>query len=71
MYTFKTSERNNEKATEYETKSLLYLMTRAKGGLHRWTRSNPITVIISYLLPPHLPPRLMAVAVRRDRNLFK
>lgn len=29
MYTFKTSERNNEKATEYETKSLLYLMTRA------------------------------------------
>lgn len=29
MYTFKTSERNNEKATEFETKSLLYLMTPA------------------------------------------
>ena len=29
MYTIKTSERNNEKATEFETKSLLYLMTVA------------------------------------------
>lgn len=29
MYTIKTSERNNEKATEFETKSLLYLMTAA------------------------------------------
>lgn len=29
MYTFKTSERNNDKATEFETKSLLYLMTNA------------------------------------------
>lgn len=29
MYTFKTSERNNDKATEFETKSLLYLMTKA------------------------------------------
>lgn len=29
MYTFKTSERNNDKATEFETKSLLYLMTHA------------------------------------------
>ena len=28
MYTIKTSERNNEKATEFETKSLLYLMNR-------------------------------------------
>ena len=27
MYKIKTSERNNEKATEFETKSLLYLMT--------------------------------------------
>ncbi len=31
MYTFKTSERNNEKATEFETKSLLYLLTKVKG----------------------------------------
>ena len=26
MYTIKTSERNNDKATEFETKSMLYLM---------------------------------------------
>lgn len=31
MYRIKTSERNNEKATEYETKSLLYLLTKIKG----------------------------------------
>lgn len=31
MYKFKTSERNNDKATEYETKSLLYLLTKIKG----------------------------------------
>lgn len=31
MYTIKTSERNNDKATEYETKSLLYLFTKIKG----------------------------------------
>lgn len=31
MYRIKTSERNNDKATEYETKSLLYLMTKMKG----------------------------------------
>lgn len=31
MYTIKTSERNNDKATEYETKSLLYLLTKIKG----------------------------------------
>ncbi len=31
MYTFKTTERTNDKATEYETKSLLYLMTKIKG----------------------------------------
>jgi len=30
MYTFKTSERNNDKATEFETKSMLYLMTKSK-----------------------------------------
>ena len=30
MYKFKTSERNNDKATEYETKSLLYLLTKIK-----------------------------------------
>lgn len=31
MYRIKTSERNNDKATEFETKSLLYLLTKAKG----------------------------------------
>lgn len=31
MYRIKTSERNNDKATEYETKSLLYLLTKIKG----------------------------------------
>lgn len=31
MYTFKTTERTNDKATEFETKSLLYLMTKVKG----------------------------------------
>lgn len=31
MYKFKTSEQNNEKATEFETKSLLYLLTKIKG----------------------------------------
>lgn len=31
MYKFKTSERNNDKATEFETKSLLYLLTKIKG----------------------------------------
>ena len=31
MYRIKTSERNNDKATEYETKSLLYLLTKVKG----------------------------------------
>ena len=30
MYRIKTSERNNDKATEYETKSLLYLLTKVK-----------------------------------------
>lgn len=30
MYIFTTSERNNDKATEYETKSLLYLLTKVK-----------------------------------------
>lgn len=30
MYTIKTSERNNDKATEFETKSMLYLMTKSK-----------------------------------------
>jgi hypothetical protein len=32
MYRFKTSEQNNEKATEFETKSLLYLMTKIKNS---------------------------------------
>lgn len=31
MYKFKTSEKNNDKATEFETKSLLYLLTKIKG----------------------------------------
>lgn len=31
MYKFKTSEQNNDKATEFETKSLLYLVTKIKG----------------------------------------
>ena len=31
MYKFKTSERNNDKATEFETKSLLYLLTKVRG----------------------------------------
>lgn len=31
MYRIKTSERNNDKATEYETKSLLYLLTKING----------------------------------------
>ena len=31
MYRIKTSERNNDKATEYETKSLLYLLTKIRG----------------------------------------
>ena len=31
MYRIKTSERNNDKATEYETKALLYLLTKVKG----------------------------------------
>ena len=31
MYKFKTSEQNNDKATEFETKSLLYLLTKIKG----------------------------------------
>lgn len=31
MYRIKTSERNNDKATEFETKSLLYLLTKIKG----------------------------------------
>lgn len=31
MYKIKTSERNNDKATEFETKSLLYLLTKIKG----------------------------------------
>ena len=31
MYTFRSTERTNDKATEFETKSLLYLMTRVKG----------------------------------------
>jgi len=31
MYRFKTSERNNDRATEFETKSLLYLLTKIKG----------------------------------------
>lgn len=30
MYKIKTSERNNDKATEFETKSLLYLLTRIR-----------------------------------------
>lgn len=30
MYTVKNSERNNEKATEFETKSLLYMLTKSK-----------------------------------------
>ena len=30
MYKIKTSERNNDRATEFETKSLLYLMTKIK-----------------------------------------
>jgi len=30
MYKFKTSEQNNDKATEFETKSLLYLLTKVK-----------------------------------------
>lgn len=30
MYKFKTSEQNNDKATEFETKSLLYLLTKIK-----------------------------------------
>lgn len=30
MYRIKTSERNNDKATEFETKSLLYLLTKIK-----------------------------------------
>ena len=32
MYTIKTSERNNDKATEFETKSMLYLMTKSPNG---------------------------------------
>ena len=32
MYKIKTSERNNDKATEFETKSLLYLLTKIKGN---------------------------------------
>lgn len=32
MYRIKTSERNNDKATEYETKSLLYLLTKITGN---------------------------------------
>ena len=32
MYRIKTSERNNDKATEYETKSLLYLLTKIEGN---------------------------------------
>ena len=32
LYKIKTSERNNDKATEYETKSLLYLLTKIKGN---------------------------------------
>ncbi len=31
MYKIKTSERTNDKATELETKSLLYLLTKIKG----------------------------------------
>ena len=31
MYKFKTSERNNDKATEFETKSHLYLLTKVRG----------------------------------------
>lgn len=31
MYKFKTSEQNNDKATVFETKSLLYLFTKIKG----------------------------------------
>lgn len=31
MYKIKTSERNNDKATEFETKSLLYLLTKIRG----------------------------------------
>lgn len=31
MYKFKISEQNNDKATEFETKSLLYLLTKIKG----------------------------------------
>lgn len=31
VYKFKTSEQNNDKATEFETKSLLYLLTKIKG----------------------------------------
>ena len=31
MYRIKTNERNNDKATEYETKSLLYLLTKIRG----------------------------------------
>ena len=31
MYKIKTSERTNDKATEFETKSLLYLLTKING----------------------------------------
>lgn len=31
MYKFKTTEQTNDKATEFETKSLLYLLTKIKG----------------------------------------
>lgn len=31
MYRIKTSEKNNDKATEFETKSLLYLLTKIEG----------------------------------------
>lgn len=31
MYKFKISEQNSDKATEFETKSLLYLLTKIKG----------------------------------------
>lgn len=34
MYKIKTSERNNDKATEFETKALLYLLTKVKGNKH-------------------------------------
>ena len=44
MYKFKTSEQNNDKATEFETKSLLYLLTKTSldKGTQRKTTENEL-----------------------------